>query len=459
MSTEKNIFIMNPDGRQLGITRVFDAPRELVFKVWTDPARIPHWWGPAYLKTIVEKMNVRLGGEWHFIQHSPDGKEHVFHGVFLEIVPPARLVQTFLYKGAPGHQAVVTVTFEEVDGKTRVTSATRFQTAGELDEFIDAGAKGGMGESMNRVEELLFQLQKNDAPSASSDREIVISRLLDAPRELVWQAMTSPQHIENWWGPRGFTTTIEKMDVRVGGEWKHLMRGPDGTEYPNESVFTEVVAPKRISFSHSGGRKGAPVVPFEATWTFDEPEPDKTKVTIRMVFPTAKDRDMIVREYGAIEGGKQTLARLGELMAKTPVIVERVLDAPIEMVWKALTDVGQMKQWYFTELESFKPEVGFETQVNVRHEGKDYLHFWKVTEVVPGKKIAYSWKYADYDGDSVVSFELFPEAAGTRLKLTHTGLETFHRETTPSLERGNFLKGWTHFANSLKEFLATKKSG
>ena len=119
-----------------------------------------------------------------------------------------------------------------------------------------------------------------------------------------------------WWGPKGFTTTIEKMDVRPGGVWKHVMHGPEGTDYPNASVFTEVVQPERIVYSHGGGRRGGPGARFEATWTFDALDGGKTKVTIRMVFPSAAECDRVVKEYGAIEGGKQTLERLAEQLAK-----------------------------------------------------------------------------------------------------------------------------------------------
>jgi uncharacterized protein YndB with AHSA1/START domain len=152
-----------------------------------------------------------------------------------------------------------------------------------------------------------------------ADREIVISRTFDAPRELVWRAMTDPEHVVNWWGPRGFSTTIEVMDVRPGGIWKQTLRGPDGARYPNKSIFKEVVKPERIVYSHGGGREGGPGASFVATWTFEAVTADKTKVTIHLVFPSAADRDFVVKEFGAIEGGKQTLERLSEhlpVMAK-----------------------------------------------------------------------------------------------------------------------------------------------
>lgn len=152
------------------------------------------------------------------------------------------------------------------------------------------------------------------AVEEGSDREIVISRVLAAPRKLVWQAMVDPRHVVNWWGPRGFTTAIETMDVRPGGVWKHVMCGPDGVKYPNKSVFREVIPPERIVYSHGGAREDGPGATFLATWTFEELEPQRTRLTIRMVFPSPEARALVVKEFGAIEGGKQTLERLAEYL-------------------------------------------------------------------------------------------------------------------------------------------------
>jgi len=184
----------------------------------------------------------------------------------------------------------------------------------------------------------------------TSDREIVLSRVFSAPRELVWEAMTNPQHVVNWWGPRGFTTTIETMDFRVGGAWKHTMHGPDGANYPNQSVFKEIVKPERIVYAHGGAREGGgPEATFVATWTFDIVEPGRTRVTIRMVFPTAEGRDLVVREYGAIEGGKQTLMRLSEHLAgqlSRPFIIAREFAAPRALVWRVWTEREHFARWF-----------------------------------------------------------------------------------------------------------------
>lgn len=139
------------------------------------------------------------------------------------------------------------------------------------------------------------------------------------------------------------------------------------------------------------------------------------------------------------------------------VVVECTFDAPITRVWKALTDVNEMRQWYF-DLKEFKPEVGFEFEFVVEHEGTTYHHLCRVTEVIPQQKIAYTWRYKGEPGDSLVTFELFDEGKKTRLKLTHTGIETFPK--TPAYARKNFEAGWTAIIGSeLKQFVEKKEKG
>ena len=152
--------------------------------------------------------------------------------------------------------------------------------------------------------------------SKPNDRELVITRVVSALRELVWKVWTEPEHVAKWWGPNGFSTTIEVMDVRPGGEWKHTMHGPDGVNYPNHAKFIEVVKPERIVLKNGGHREGGAAVSFVATWTFEVVSDKQTRVTIRTVFPSVEERDRVVREFGAVEGGKQCLANLGDYVAK-----------------------------------------------------------------------------------------------------------------------------------------------
>jgi uncharacterized protein YndB with AHSA1/START domain len=133
------------------------------------------------------------------------------------------------------------------------------------------------------------------------------------------------------------------------------------------------------------------------------------------------------------------------------VIVERTLNAPVTRVWNALTDVDQMREWYF-DLKEFKPQVGFEFEFSVEHDGNSYHHLCRVTEVVPQKRIAYTWRYKGEPGDSLVTIELSPEGEKTRLKLTHSGIETFPK--TPAYARKNFEAGWTAIIGTeLKQFV------
>jgi uncharacterized protein YndB with AHSA1/START domain len=138
-------------------------------------------------------------------------------------------------------------------------------------------------------------------------------------------------------------------------------------------------------------------------------------------------------------------------MSTEPFVIERTLNAPAEKVWKAITDKDQMKQWYF-DLAEFKPEVGFEFSFEGGSEEKIYLHLCKVTEVIPGKKLQYSWRYDQYPGNSFVTFELFEEGDKTRLKLTHEGLETFPTDNK-DFARESFSAGWTYIiGKSIVEF-------
>jgi len=140
-----------------------------------------------------------------------------------------------------------------------------------------------------------------------------------------------------------------------------------------------------------------------------------------------------------------------------PLVVERTFDAPVALVWKALTDKEDIKQWSF-ELREFAPVVGFEFQFDVEHEGVRYCHRCKVTEAIPNRRLAYTWRYEGHAGDSLVSFDLFAEGSKTRVKLTHEGLETFPK--LPAFAKANFAAGWTEIVGtSLKNFVEGKRAG
>lgn len=148
----------------------------------------------------------------------------------------------------------------------------------------------------------------SNQPADTSDREIVTTRVFDAPREVVWDAFTQPQHIAQWFGPRGFTNTIHAMDVRPGGRWTFIMHGPDGIDYDNEVDYVEVVRPERLVYVHG------PVPRFDVTVTFAA-EGQRTRLTMRSLFESAAVRQQVIDEHGALEGASQTLDRLGEFLS------------------------------------------------------------------------------------------------------------------------------------------------
>jgi len=152
------------------------------------------------------------------------------------------------------------------------------------------------------------------AQSATADREIVISRIISAPRERVFEAFTEVRHLSRWWGPDGFTTTTQTFDFCVGGEWVFVMHGPDGTDYPEWISWTEIAPPERIALLH-GESRGDPNA-FESVLTF-APDGATTRIEMRTVFPTKELRDEAIEKYHAIEGGQQTLNKLAAYVTET----------------------------------------------------------------------------------------------------------------------------------------------
>ena len=134
-------------------------------------------------------------------------------------------------------------------------------------------------------------------------------------------------------------------------------------------------------------------------------------------------------------------------------VIERTFSAAPNKVWEAITDTKKMKQWYF-DLEKFKPEVGFKFQFLAGSDTKKYLHICKVMEAEEGKKLAYTWSYDNYPGNSLVTFELFEAGTGTRVKLTHSGLDTFPAKDDPNFAKESFAAGWTEIiGKNLKNFI------
>ena len=305
-----------PSMGEVVITRTFAAPRALVWTAWTDPEHMRRWWGPVGYTSPACRTDLRVGGRYHWCMRSPEGQDIWTTGVFREVVPTERFVYTNSFADADGNvvpathygmpadiplEMLVTVTLADEEGRTRMT----MRHAG-LPLYMRESAEEGWGGSFDKLAALLA------AASPTADREILITRPVRAPRDLVFTAFTDPRHVAQWWGPDGFTLTTHRMDVRPGGTWRFVMHGLDGTDYPNRITYRAVVPPERLEYDHGSDVDDDPNA-FAVTVTFTERD-GTTTITMRSVFATAAARDFVVTRYGAIEGGRQTLRRLEEYL-------------------------------------------------------------------------------------------------------------------------------------------------
>ena len=161
MTAHTTHILAEPGTHEILITREFDAPRELVFKACTDPKLIPQWWGPRYLSTHVEKMDVRPGGQWRFLQRDAQGKEYAFHGVYHDVLAPERIIDTFEFEGLPetGHVALETMKLEQLPGgRTKFTVQSVFQSVADRDGALQSGMQEGVNETYDRLAELLTKM-------------------------------------------------------------------------------------------------------------------------------------------------------------------------------------------------------------------------------------------------------------------------------------------------------------
>jgi uncharacterized protein YndB with AHSA1/START domain len=297
------------EGREVVVERLLAAPPELVFAAWTEPARIAAWWGPRGFCNDVQRLDPRPGGLWRIVQTDPQGGLHPFHGEYLEVVPPGRLVFTQRYEAAPhaGENWLVTCTFAAEDGMTRVHIVTTMPNDEALQGSMALGMKRGMDDSLDRLAEQLTQLLSG--AEALGELGLVAVRLVGQPQGEVFAMWTDPRRFERWWGPQGFLTTVEAMEVRPGGALRFVMQGPDGRRYPNEISYVLVDPPHRIVLEH---RAPPPWFRHEVTL---RGQGSQTEVTVRIQFASTAGREQAIREYGAAEGLQQTFDRLVAVLA------------------------------------------------------------------------------------------------------------------------------------------------
>lgn len=284
---------------------------------------------------------------------------------------------------------------------------------------------------------------RNDARVPANEPVIELTRLVDAPRELVWDVFTDPKHLAEWWGPTGFTITTHSHAARAGAKWEFVMHGPDGTDYDNRVTYEEVVKPERLVYQH--GEPNGPIH-FHVTITFT-PEAGKTRVVMRSRFPSLEERDHVVREFHAVEGGKQTLNRLeahlagiqlatdtrGLVKPGVALTLTRVFDAPRDLVFSMWIDEKHMQAWWGpagsdngeTRLDA---RPGGQIHIQMRGPGFDHPMGGEYLEIDRPKRLVFlskafqnpdgSWKFVNHN---TVTFE---EAGGKTKMTIHCVVQT-----------------------------------
>ena len=246
--------------RELTVTRTVNAPRELVYKVWTNPEHIAKWWGPNGFTNTVHEMHVQPGGMWRYIMHAPDGTNFPNRIVYSEVVPQEKLV--YLHGDDIDNDPNafhVTITFETEGNKTKVTMHSVFASA-ELLQMLtrEYGVVEGAIQNLNRLEAHLVEVAGNS--------KLMISREFNAPHELVYKVWTEAAHLAKWWGPKGASIDVVTFDFKPGGLFHYCMKAPDGNAMWAKFVYREIIAPEKLVFVNSfsdetGGTTGNPWMP------------------------------------------------------------------------------------------------------------------------------------------------------------------------------------------------------
>jgi uncharacterized protein YndB with AHSA1/START domain len=276
--------------RTISLSRLVNAPRELVFKVMSQAKHIDAWWGPDGFRNETHEMGFFPGGLWRYTMHGPDRKEWPNWIRYKTITPPERII--YDHGGEMGEPAMFEgeIRLEVQGSKTLVTLSLFFPTAEARDATVKFGAVEGGEQNLARLDAYVQSDPAKVGPMLE-DKPFIISRTYDAPRALVFDCFTKVEHMKHWWGPKGIKIVHPKLDLRPGGMFHYAMQTPDGSLMWGRQVYREITPPSRIvlvnSFSdESGGigrHPGAPDWPAEllTTFSFEEIATAKTRFTVR----------------------------------------------------------------------------------------------------------------------------------------------------------------------------------
>jgi uncharacterized protein YndB with AHSA1/START domain len=306
----------------LTIIRVFDASRENVWNAWTEAEEVKKWWGPKYFTSPFSKIDLRVGGKYLHCMRGPDGRDYWSTGVYREIIPAERLVVTDSFADEKGDivpashygiagdfplELLVTVTLEELGRKTKMILRHEGIPEGMMREMTETG----WSESFDKLAESIVEYGTRMIAERGK-QEVIITRVFDAPRNLVFKAYTDRNLKPQWWGPKRFTTTIDTMEAKPGGRWRYVQHDAEGNVYAFHGVYHEVRSPERVVNTFEF--EGMPGHVSLETCILEESN-GKTKMIGKSVYQTVEDRDKMIKS-GMEDGVFETMDRLAELLAK-----------------------------------------------------------------------------------------------------------------------------------------------
>ncbi len=289
-------------GREISITRLVNAPRELVWEVWTNPEHIRHWWGPSGFYSTIFEMDVRPGGNWEFILHGPDGRDYKNKSVYVIVQKPEKLV----YDHVSGPVFRFTALFTEQGDQTQITIQMLFESADLRDKVV---------KEFNAVEGLIQNVEKMKTYLAQGfpAGELVFTRIIRAPRELVFKAWTDPRMLSKWWGPNGFTNPVCELEAVPHGRIYIDMKSPGGTLYPMDGEVLEIIPPEKLVFTSAAlDQQQQRLLEVRNTLTLEETD-GNTRLSLHVkvsgMRPEGKQH-----LKGMTEGWSQSLERLINLV-------------------------------------------------------------------------------------------------------------------------------------------------
>jgi uncharacterized protein YndB with AHSA1/START domain len=436
----------NTHSRVMVAKRFFAAPRALVFRLWTDPAHLEKWWGPHGFTTETETFEFRPGGIWRHTMIGPDGTRYANEARFVAIEAPSRIVYDQV---APPFRS--TITFTEREGGTEVKVRMAFPSAAERRRVTEEyGAEQGLAQTLERLGEVL----------TNATVEVAFDRVFPVSRATMFRLWTEPGHLQQWWGPRGFTNPECQFEPRPGGAIFILMRAPDGTEHPMGGEVLSISQSSRLVFAARAlAQDGTTLLEAHTEVEFeDHPNGCLVRLQARGV---ARDPVAIAMLTGMREGWSLSLDRLeshASTAADRVLLIERRFKAPPAVVFRAWTDPAQTRLWMgppqFTAT-TFEPAAGpgepWRACLTNDATGEENWQSGTLLAAEEPSHLAMTFAWDRADGsrspETLITIDFIAEGQGTLMRFRQEGFAA-------ATARDNHNGGWTGSFNRLEQLVS-----